>query len=108
MDFIMDLLKSAGYNTILVVIEWLTKISHLITCSKDLDEWKFANLFMKEIVRLHGLPHDIITDRGKLFTSELWIETTRKLGVEPRLSTPFHPQTNGQTERTNTILEQYL
>jgi len=77
-------------------------------CSKDLGARQFANRFMKEIVRLHGLPHDIITDRGTLFTSDLWKETTGKLGIERKLRTAFHPQTDGQTERTNAILEQYL
>jgi len=108
MDFITDLPKSEGYDTILVVIDRLTKMSHFIPCSKDLDVRQFANLFMKEIVRLHGLPQDIITDRGTLFTSYLWKETTGRLGIERRLSTAFHPQTEGQTERTNAILEQYL
>jgi len=91
-----------------VVIDRLTKMSHFIPCSKNLDARQFANLFMKEIVRLHGLPHDIITDRGTLFTSDLWKETAGKLGIEQRLSTAFHPQTDGETERTNAILEQYL
>jgi len=108
MDFITDLPKSEGYDTILVVIDRLTKMSHFIQCSKDLDARQLANLFMKEIVRLHGLPHDMITDRGRLFTSDLWKEITGKLGIERRLSTAFHPQTDGQTERTNAILEQYL
>jgi len=108
MDFITDLPKSEGYDTILVVIDRLTKMSHFIPCSKDLDARQFANLLMKEIVRLHGLPHDIITDSGTLFTSDLWKETTGKLGIERRLSTAFHPQTDRQTERTNAILEQYL
>jgi len=63
---------------------------------------------MKEILRLHGLPHDIITDRGTLFTSDLGKETRGKLGIERRLSTAFHPQTDRQTEQTNAILEQYL
>jgi len=108
MDFITDLPKSEGYDTILVVINRLTKIRHFIPCSKDLDARQFANLFIKEIVRLHGLPHDIITDRGTLFTSDLWKKTTGKLGIERRLSTAFHPQTDGQTERTNALLEQYL
>ena len=76
MDFITDLPKSEGYNTILVVIDRLTKMSHFIPCSKKLDAGQFANLFMKESVRLHGLPQDIITDRGTLFTSHLWKETT--------------------------------
>jgi len=81
MDFITDLPKSEGYDTILVVIDRLTKMSHFIPCSKDLDAWQFANLFMKEIVRLHGLPHDIITDRGTLFTADLRKETMGKLGI---------------------------
>jgi len=108
MDFITDLPKSGGYDTILVVIDRLTKISHFIPCSKDLDPRQFANLFMKVLFRLHGLPHDIITDRGTLFTSDLWKETTRKLGIERRLSTSCHPQTDRQTKRANDILEQYL
>jgi len=81
---------------------------HFIPCSKDLDARQFANLFMKEIVRLYGLPHDIITDRWTLFTSDLWKETTGKLGIERRLSTAFHPQTDEQTERTNAMLEPNL
>jgi len=75
MDFITDLPKSNGYDTILVVIDRLTKMSHFIPCSKDLDAWQFANIFMKEIVWLHGLPHGIISDRGRLLTSDLWEET---------------------------------
>jgi len=63
---------------------------------------------MKEIVRLHGLPNDIITDRGTLFTSDLLKETPGKLGIELELSTAFHPPTDRQSERTNAILEQYL
>jgi len=80
----------------------------LIRCSKGLDARQFASLFMKEIGRLHGLPHDIITDRGTLVTSDLWKETRGRLGIERRLSTAFHPQTDGQTEPTNARLEQYL
>jgi len=108
MDLIMDLPKSDEYDTTLVVMDRLTKMSHFIPCLKDLDAQQFANLFIREIVRLHGLPHDIITDRGTLFTSDLWKDTTGKLGIERRLSTAFHPQTDGQTKRTNAILEQYL
>jgi len=108
MDFITDLPKSEKSETILVVIDRLTKMSHFIACSKDVDTRQFANLFMKEIVRVHGLPHDIITGRGALLTSDLWKQSTGKLGIERRLSTAFHPQTDGQTERTNAILEQYL
>jgi len=108
MDFIRNLPKSEGYDTILVVIDRLTKMSHFIPCSKDLDARQFANPFMQEIVRLHALPHNIITDRGILFTSDLWKETTGKLGIQRRLSTACNPETDGQTERTHAILEQYL
>jgi len=73
-----------------------------------MDARQFSELFMREIFRLHGLPKDIITDRGSIFTSDLWKETTKQLGIERRLSTAFHPQTDGQTERTNSTLEQYL
>ena len=108
MDFIMDLPKSDRYDTILVVIDRVTKMRHFIPCSKDLDAQQFANLFMKEIGRLHGLPHDIITDRRTLFTSDLCKKTMGKRGIERTLCTAIDPQTHGQTERTNAILEQYL
>jgi len=107
-DFITDLPKSDGCDTILVVIDQLSKMSHFIPCSKDLNARQFGNLFIKEIVRLHGLPQDIITDRVPLFISDLWKETTERLGIEPSHSTAFHPQKDGHTERTNVILEQYL
>jgi len=108
MDFITDLPKSEGYDPILVVIDRLTKMSHFIPCYKDMNAGQFAKSFIKEIFRLHGLPNDIITDRGTIFTSDLWKETTKLLGIERRLCTAFHPQTDGQTERTNATLEQYL
>ena len=93
---------------ILVVIDRLTKMSHFMSCKKDLDARQFTELFVQHIVRLHGIPRDNITDRGSLFTSGLWKQITKKLGIERRLSTAFHPQIDGQTERTNAILEQYL
>src|ERR1700761_6071685 len=100
MDFITDLPNSDGYDTILVVIDRLTKMSHFIPCTKNLDARQFATLFLKEIVRLHGIPRDVITDRGSLFTSDLWKETRKKLGIERRLSTAFRP-TNRWADRTN-------
>ena len=107
-DFITALPESDGYNTILIVIDRLTKISHFISCKKHLDARQFTTLFMQHIVKLHGIPRVIITDGGSLFTSGLWKQITEKLGIERRLSTAFHPQTDGQTERTNAIPEQYL
>ena len=68
MDFITDLQNSNGYDTILVVIDPLTKMSHFIPCQKDLDARQFATLFMQHIVQLHGIPRNIITNRGSLLT----------------------------------------
>ena len=81
-DFITDLPDSDGYDTILVVIDCLTKMSHFIPCRKDINARQFATIFRKEIIQLHGIPGDIITDRGSLFTSELWKHITEKLGIE--------------------------
>jgi len=108
MDFIMDLPKSEGNDAILIVIDRLTKMAHFLPCTKEINAQQFSELFMREIFRLHGLPKDIITDRGSIFTSDLWKERTKQLVIERRLSTAFHPQTDGQTERTNSTLEQYL
>jgi len=83
-------------------------MAHFLPCTKEIDGRQFSELCMKEIFRLHGLPKDIITDRGSIFTSDLWKETTKQLGIEQRLSTAFHPQTHGQTEWMNSTLEQYL
>jgi len=108
MDFIMDLPKSEGNDAILIVIDRLTKMAHFLPCTKEMNARQFSELFMREIFRLPGLPKDIITDRGSIFTSDLWKETTNQLGIERRLSTAFHPQTDKQTKRRNSTLEQYL
>jgi len=108
MEFFTDLPKSGKYNTILVVIDQMTTMSHFIPGSKDLDARQFANLVMKEIVRQHRLPQDIITDEGTLFTTDQWKESNKKLGVKPGLSTAFHPLTDGQIKGTNAKLEQSL
>uniref|UniRef100_A0A8C5LPA6 Gypsy retrotransposon integrase-like protein 1 n=1 Tax=Leptobrachium leishanense TaxID=445787 RepID=A0A8C5LPA6_9ANUR len=108
LDFIVDLPFSQMYNTILVVIDRFTKMAHFIPI-KGLPSAKItAKLFLKEIFRIHGLPESIISDRGTQFTSKFWDAFCQQLHMKRNLSTAFHPQTNGQTERTNQTLEQYL
>jgi len=107
-DFISDLQKSEGDDTILIVIDRLTKMAHFLPCTKEINARQFSQLLVWEIFQLHRLPKDIIKDRGSIFTSDLWKETTKQLGIERKFSTAFHPQTDGQTERTNSTLEQYL
>lgn len=81
------------------------QMSHVIHCKKNLDVRQFPTLFLKEIIRLHSIPHDIGTDRSSQFTSDIWKDITEELGIKRRLSTALYLQTDGQTKLTNGILE---
>lgn len=108
MDFIVDLPPSKGMTTILVVVDRLTKMAHFIPTKGVPTAEQTAELMLQEIFRLHGIPDDIVSDRGVQFTSKLWKSFCTALGVKVNLFSSFHPQSNGQTERTNQTLEQYL
>jgi transposase InsO family protein len=108
MDFITDLLIVRTKNSILVVVDRLTKMAHFTPCSKSITAEETAQLILDGIVRLHGLPEEIVSDRGPQFASKFWHRLFELLGVDIRLSSAFHPETDGQTERTNQTLEQYL
>ena len=107
-DFITDLPVSNGMDSILVFIDRMTKMSHFVPCVKSTSAPDFAKLFVSHIVRLHGLPDSIVSDRGSIFTSRFWSTLASTLKIDPRKSTAFHPQTDGQTERMNQTLETYL
>jgi len=107
-DFITKLPLAQGYNSILVVVDWLTKMVHFIpTTEKTLAEG-LARLFRDNVWKLHGLLKSIISDRGPQFAAGLMRELNGMLGIESKLSTAFHLQTDGQMERVNQELEQYL
>src|SRR3989337_1145002 len=108
MDFITGLPLSDNYNAILVVVDRLTKMAHFIPCRDDTTSVELAELYHKNVWKAHGIPKSIVSDRGQLFISSFWKDLTARLKIESRLSTAFHPETDGQTERTNAILEQYL
>jgi hypothetical protein len=108
MDFITCLPVSSGHNAILVVVDRFSKMSHFIPCSDTITAKELSSLFLQNIFRLHGLPKYIVSDRGPGFTSKFWKELLKQLNVKSNLSTAFHPQTDGQTERINSVLEQYL
>lgn len=108
MDFITDLPRSQGYDSILVVVDRFTKMAHFIPCKKSITAVETAKLVLSNIVRLHGVPDEIISDRGPQFASKFWKELLTSLGVRVKLSSAFHPETDGQSERVNQILEQYL
>ena len=108
MDFITDLPKSGKFDSILVVADRLTKMSHFIACKKSTSAMETANLLIDNVFRFHGLPDDIISDRGPQFTSKFWKSINDIFGIKVKLSTAFHPESDGQTERINQVLEQYL
>ena len=112
MDFITDLppagRRGTAYDAILVVVDRLSKMARYIPTRKSLDAAGLAELFYKRIWRDYGVPTSIVSDRGTQFTSNFWSAFCFQLGIRRRLSTAFHPQTDGQTERQNQTLEQYL
>ena len=109
MDLIIHLPKTVrGHTAIVVFVDRLTKMVHLAPSFDTLSAAAFAELFMSEIFRRHGLPESIVSDRDTRFTSEFGCEICRHLGIKQNMSTAFHPQTDGQTERTNRTLEEML
>ena len=105
LDFITNLPKSKGYDSILVVVCYLTKMTHLIPTHMTADAVKVAELFIEHIFRLHGLPKATVSDRDPKFTSEFWQALFKTLETQVRLSTAFHPERDGQTERLNQTIE---
>jgi hypothetical protein len=107
-DFIVELPPSNGYNAISVWVCRLTKMAHFIPCNTSTTADQLADIFLNNIFRLHGLPNDIVSDRGPQFISRFWSTFCKTLKIRTNLSTAFHPQTDGQSERVNQVLEQYL
>jgi len=107
-DFITKLLVVAGKDTILVVCDRLSKMTHFVATTEGTSAEGLARLFRDNMWKLHGLPESMVSDRGPQFAAELTKELNRMLGIETKLSTAFHPQTDGQMERMNQELEQYL
>ena len=100
--------KVKNYNAILTVVDRFTKQIHAIPTSDKLNSEGLAQLFRDNIWKYHGLPKTVISDRGPQFASNFTKELNKILGIHTKLSTAFHPQTNGQTERANQEIEQYL
>ena len=107
-DFIMKLHLAQGYDSILVVVDRFTKMAHFIPTTEKTSAEGLAQLFRDNIWKLHGLPDSIISDRKPQFMAGIIKELNQMLGIDTKLSTAFHPQIDGQTERINQELEQYL
>jgi hypothetical protein len=109
MDFIVGLPRTQkGYNSIWVVVDRLTKVAHFIPVNTTYSGARLTELYISRIVCLHGVPKKIISDRGSQFTSRFWEQLHDLLDTKLHFSTAYHPQTDGQTERTNQVLEDML
>jgi transposase InsO family protein len=108
MDFIEGLPKSQGKEVILVVVDRLTKSAHFITMAHPYSAQSVAQAFVDNVIKLHGPPISIVTDRDRIFTSDLWQQVFKSLDIKQKLSTAYHPQMDGQSERVNQCLEAYL
>lgn len=109
MDFITHLpCTDSGYDAVYVVVDRLSKLVHLIPTVGTATAADTARLFVDNIVKAHGLPLNIVSDRDSKFTSKFWAAVCDMWGVQRKLSSSFHPQTDGQTERMNRVLEEYL
>ena len=114
MDFVTKLPPSkeahigVTYDTILVLVDRLTKYTHFVPCKATLTAKQLGFLVLDRLIRYYGIPKVFVTDRDKLFTSAYWRTLVGQMGIHHKLSSAFHPETDGQTERTNQTLEAYL
>jgi hypothetical protein len=109
MDFIVGLPRTRdGYDSIWVIVDRLTKVAHFIPVKTTYSGAQLAELYMSRIVCLHGVPKKIISDRGTQFTSRFWKRLHESMDTKLNFSSAYHPQTDGQTERTNQVLEDML
>jgi hypothetical protein len=108
MDFITGLPRVQGKDCIFVVVDRLTKFAHFFAIPTDYKAIQVAELFFREVFRLHGLPRQIVSDRDGRFINAFWQELFRLTGTELATSTSYHPQTDGQTEIVNKWVEGYL
>jgi transposase InsO family protein len=109
MDFIVGLPRTqAGYDLIWVIVDCLTKVAHFIPVKTTYSGAKLAELYMSRIVCFHGVPKKIVSDRGSHFTSKFWEKLHESMDAKQNFSSAYHPQMDGQTERTNQILEDML
>ncbi|CAA7054270.1 unnamed protein product [Microthlaspi erraticum] len=108
MDFIDGLPRSDNHTSLLVVVDRLTKYAHLVPLAHPYTARSVASKFIEFIVKLHGIPKSIVSDRDPVFVCSFWHDLWRLSGTKLRMSSAYHPQTDGQTEVINRCIEQFL
>lgn len=108
MDFITGLPPSSGFIVIMVVVDRLSKYARFMPLKSDYSSKTLAEAFMHNVVKLHGMPKSIVSDRDKVFTSKFWQHLFQLQGTTLAMSSAYHPQTDGQSEVVNKCLEMYL
>ena len=110
MDLItgLPITRIGQHDAIVVFVDKLSKMVHYVPCTTTVDAPSLAKIFFREVVRLHGVPNVIISDRDPRFTSHFWTALWKELGTKLNMSTAYHPQTDGQTENANRTLENTL
>ena len=109
MDFVIGLPKTLGVNNVIwVIVDRLTKSAHFLLMKVNFSMDHLVSLYIKEIVRMHGVPVSIVSDRDPRFTSRFWHSLQKALGTKLSFSTAFHPQIDGQLERVIQVLEDLL
>lgn len=106
-DFITDLPTSQGFTVICTFMDLFTRVVHFTALPKLPTSREFAVVFITQVVRLHGLHRKVVSDRGLQFVARFWRCLCALLGIQPSLTSGYHPQSNGQAERTNQTLEAY-
>lgn len=101
LDFIEGLLRSEGFNSILVMVDLFSKYAHFVGLRHPFTVASIAKVFFQAVYKLHGMPSALVFDRGKIFTSNLGRELFKLAKVELHMSTAYHPQSDGQTEHVN-------
>jgi hypothetical protein len=108
-DFITDLPTSRnGNDCIVTFVDHMTKRAHWRACNKTIDTPAFARMFIDDIVRLHGVPQEVVSDRDVGFTADYWREVVRILQTKLPITTAFHPETDGLSENSNKMVVRYL
>ncbi len=105
MDFMVNLLPSRGFDAIMVVVDRFSKMAHFIPTKDEATAQEMGRLFFTHVFKHHGLPKDIVSDQNPKFTSKFWRALWKRMGSELEMNTSFRPQTNGQIERVNLVIQ---